>query len=105
VSLGIRDNVLGYSDHGDPVAYQDEGMDTAHAIRKAIAEIRASDVPLPPPEIRRARRVGAGLTQKRLAEPLGVSRVAVSRYETGAREPRGEIRRRYAEALEAIHGD
>ncbi len=79
-------------------------MDTADAIREAIAEVRASDVPLPPPEVRKALRVGAGLTQERLAAPIGVSRVAVSRYESGLREPRGEVRRRYIEALEAMRG-
>lgn len=80
--------------------------DTADAIREAIAEARVSDLalPLPPPGVRKALRIGAGLTQERLAAPVGVSRVAISRYENGLREPRGELRRRYIEALEAMRG-
>lgn len=78
--------------------------DTANTIRETIAEVRALDAPLPPPEVRRARRVSAGLTQEHVADAIGVSRVAVSRYEGGFREPRGTVRRRYVEALEAMRG-
>jgi DNA-binding XRE family transcriptional regulator len=78
--------------------------DTADAIREAIAEARVADLVLPSPGVRKALRIGAGLTQERLAAPVGVSRVAISRYENGLREPRGELRRRYIEALEAMRG-
>jgi predicted transcriptional regulator len=59
-------------------------------------------VPLPEPKVRRAIRESRGLRQLDLADVVGVSDVAICRYETGEREPRGETRRRYAEALEEL---
>lgn len=57
---------------------------------------------LPAPAVRRAIRHQAGLTEQQLASVLGVSRVAVARWELGTREPRGALRRKYAEALSAL---
>jgi transcriptional regulator with XRE-family HTH domain len=54
---------------------------------------------LPDPPIRRLLRTRAGLTQAELAVVLGVDRVAVSRYESGGRTPRGAVRERYVAAL------
>ena len=44
-------------------------------------------------------REQAGVSQGDVAEALGVTRPAVSYWETGRREPRGENRRRYVELL------
>jgi DNA-binding transcriptional regulator YiaG len=57
---------------------------------------------LPPPAIRRLLREHAGLTQAEVATVLGVGRPAVTRYETGARDPRGEVRHAYVELLELL---
>jgi transcriptional regulator with XRE-family HTH domain len=57
---------------------------------------------LPPPAIRRLLRKHAGLTQAEVATVLGVRRPAVTRYETGARDPRGEVRLAYVELLERL---
>ena len=54
---------------------------------------------LPTPEMRRAIRVGAGLTQLELGRVVGVAAASISRYESADREPRGEHRARYAAAL------
>lgn len=57
---------------------------------------------LPPPEVRRLLRERAGLTQREIAEALDVSRVCVTRYETGARTPRGDELDRYLELLDRL---
>ena len=57
---------------------------------------------LPEPERRKAIRVAAGVTQREVASLIGVTKVTIHRYESGDREPRGERRVRYAEALEAL---
>lgn len=58
---------------------------------------------LPEPDVRRLLRERAGLTQKELAEALGVSRPAVSRWESGRRTPRSsEARDRYRIALDRL---
>ena len=73
-------------------------MDT----RKAIQEVIADHPSLPSAGIRRALRERHGLSQRRIAEAVGVSREAITKYEAGDREPRGETRRRYAEALDEL---
>jgi predicted transcriptional regulator len=57
---------------------------------------------LPDPGLCRLLRVQAGLSQAEIAQALDVSRPAVSRYESGNRTPRGEIRTRYTALLEAL---
>jgi transcriptional regulator with XRE-family HTH domain len=57
---------------------------------------------LPSPAIRRLLREEARLTQDDVAEALGVSRPAVTRYELGEREPRGQVRERYVELLDRL---
>lgn len=57
---------------------------------------------LPSPALRRALRENAGLSQTLLAEQLGVSRAAVSRWETGDRTPREDNRIAYADALREL---
>jgi HTH-type transcriptional regulator/antitoxin MqsA len=52
--------------------------------------------------MRRALRITAGLSQEHLANELGVSRAAISRWETGDRSPRGQNRVAYAAALREL---
>lgn len=70
------------------------GMNLDEAI--AAAKIRRR---LPPPELRRFLRERAGLPQQAIADEVGVSRPAVSRWEAGRRTPRGDDLRRYSEIL------
>ncbi|WP_328746422.1 helix-turn-helix domain-containing protein [Streptomyces sp. NBC_00285] len=75
---------------------------TAEKIRSRLQVRRA----LPAPEQRRAIREAAGLTQKELADAVGVSRQAVTQWETGARSvPRGKLLDRYVEALETLKAE
>jgi transcriptional regulator with XRE-family HTH domain len=57
---------------------------------------------LPPPEQRRALREAAELTQQELADVIGVSKQAISHWETGIRTPRGAFLGRYVEALRTL---
>ena len=57
---------------------------------------------LPPPSERRALRQAAGLSQKEMADAIGVTRAAVSHWESGARTPRGKFLDRYAEAVRVL---
>lgn len=57
---------------------------------------------LPPAEVRRALRMGAGLTQADVAAVLGVDRATVARYELAQREPRGNLRALYMAVLEEL---
>src|SRR5215831_17457472 len=57
---------------------------------------------LPSPEVRRFIREQSWLYQSDIAAALGVDRATVSRWETGAKEPRGEMRERYARLLQQL---
>ncbi len=57
---------------------------------------------LPPAAVRRHLRERAGLVQDDLARAVGVNRVTICRWETGARTPRGEVLRRYVEILDRL---
>jgi DNA-binding transcriptional regulator YiaG len=57
---------------------------------------------LPSPAKLRLLRVAAGLSQAEIADSLGTTAASVSRYETGDREPRGQIRDKYIEACEEL---
>ena len=57
------------------------------------------------PPLCRALRLNAGVTQEEIAIVVGVSRPAVSRWESGARHPRGEQLDRYLDALDALLTD
>lgn len=63
---------------------------------------RHRTVPLPPPAERRRRREAFGISLVALGGEVGVTAAAMSRYETGKREPRGEVRERYAEVLASL---
>ncbi|MEH0551242.1 helix-turn-helix transcriptional regulator [Streptomyces sp. B21-101] len=57
---------------------------------------------LPEPAQRVALRKRSGLTQKELAEILGVDRTAIAHWEAGRRHPEGKRLADYVEALQAF---
>ena len=71
------------------------------ALDAALAERRALRR-LPPPRSRRLIRQRAGLRQIDLARELGVSRIAVLRWEAGDRRPKGATSDRYAAILDRL---
>lgn len=85
-----------------PMACHAVGMATAIEHLLADARRRRS---LPPPPVRRLLRARAGLTQHEVAATLGVGRPAVTRYESDAREPRGDVRLAYVDLLERLAGE
>jgi transcriptional regulator with XRE-family HTH domain len=54
------------------------------------------------PALARAIRKASGATQGEVAGALGVHRVTIARYESGARIPRGDLARRYMRLLQEI---
>lgn len=62
-----------------------------------IDEVRAGR--LPSPDVRRAIRRAANVSQVRMAEELDVHRVTFVHWEKGTREPRHDARVRYAQLL------
>lgn len=60
---------------------------------------------LPVPAMRRAVRLDAGLTQTDVAEVVGVSRESVARWESGARNPRGDALLVYVDLLDQLRSD
>jgi transcriptional regulator with XRE-family HTH domain len=57
---------------------------------------------LPGPVQRRLLRMQAGLTQRDMAKCLRTTAAAVSRYESGDREPHGEVLDRYLTVIERL---
>lgn len=57
---------------------------------------------LPPPSMRRALRITAGLSAAELAAALRVTRQTVSKWERGLRTPRGLHLRNYVAALDEL---
>ena len=68
------------------------------ALERHLAEARVRRR-LPEARLRRLVREGAGLTQRQLAEAVGVSTPTLSRYESGKLTPRGQTLTRYSYAL------
>ena len=71
----------------------------ADTLTDAIARARTRRS-LPAPSARRLLREQAGLSQKDVANAIGVTSAAVSYWETGAREPRAEHLPLYLEVLQ-----
>lgn len=71
---------------------------TADRLRASIRVHQA----LPAPELRAELRKQIGLSQRELASAIGVSEAAVGHWERGIRHPRGELLRRYVEALDVM---
>ncbi|MFC9431905.1 helix-turn-helix transcriptional regulator [Streptomyces sp. NPDC056987] len=57
---------------------------------------------LPPPRVRAQLRLAAGLTQKDVADAVGVKRVAVARWELGQSHPRRPHRDAYMHLLQRL---
>ena len=66
-----------------------------------IDQVRATRQ-MPPPEMARAIRIAAGVSQEALANELEVSRLSIIRWEAGTCRPRGERAARYAELMRAL---
>jgi transcriptional regulator with XRE-family HTH domain len=69
---------------------------------KEIRQARRQARRLPPPDLAKAIRAAAGVSQQRLADELGVHRVSVARWELGQRRPRGRLLHAYADLLDAL---
>jgi DNA-binding transcriptional regulator YiaG len=67
-------------------------------VSQLVDEVRTARS-LPSPALARAIRESAGVSQVRLAAELGVHRMTVARWETGARKPTGPVRAAYAALL------
>jgi transcriptional regulator with XRE-family HTH domain len=70
----------------------------------ALSEARARSS-LPEPRLRRLLRDRVGVTQEAVASAVGVSRPAISRYETGAATPRGDRLHRYLAVLQRLDAE
>lgn len=57
---------------------------------------------LPPPPMRRAIRQAAGVSQRQVAEELGVDRVTVARWELGTRNPQSRFLGAYLALLDGL---
>ncbi|MEU1323988.1 helix-turn-helix transcriptional regulator [Streptomyces microflavus] len=57
---------------------------------------------LPPPRVRARLRLAAGLTQKDVADAVGVKRLAVVRWELGQSHPRRPHREAYTHLLQRL---
>ena len=66
---------------------------------EVLARARDRRIVRSTPTLLRSLRVEAGLTMSDVGRILGVSHVAVSRWETGARVPRGDMAHRYLSLL------
>jgi hypothetical protein len=73
-------------------------VENPNDLRRRVRERRA----LPPPEVRRALRLGARLTLAEAGEAIGQTGESVRLYETGERTPRKDSLRRYCDFLELL---
>ncbi|MGN5392452.1 helix-turn-helix domain-containing protein [Streptomyces sp. JL7001] len=71
-------------------------------LRQVDALLDGLDDVLPPPQVRAQLRVAAGLTQKDVADAVGVKRVAVARWESGEVRPRRPHREVYLHLLKGL---
>jgi predicted transcriptional regulator len=84
--------------------HQAAAMPLRLAMRRRLDAVLASHeaVELPDPAERKRLRLEAGLSLRELAAVVGVSHMAISRYENGTREVAQEVRPAYAEALRML---
>ncbi|GAA3261167.1 helix-turn-helix transcriptional regulator [Streptomyces lavendulae] len=68
----------------------------------AVEDLLHEAVWLPAVNDRGELRRAAGLTQQQVASAVGVGRVQVARWETGAAEPRGIRRKAYSHLLKSL---
>lgn len=59
---------------------------------------------LPPPAQRRSIRLAVGVSLREMSAELGVSKLTVSHWERGMREPRRDHALRYRRLLDALQG-
>lgn len=71
----------------------------------AVAQRLQSRRRLPSPAMRRALRQSSGLSAAELAELMGVTRQAVSKWERGVRTPRGPHLEAYIAVLDELAVD
>ena len=71
------------------------------AMDQILATARACSQ-LPSPEVRRAIRERAAVTQQNIAATLGVTAAAISYWESGRRVPRGQLLQNYVHVLRAL---
>lgn len=73
-----------------------------HSVAMRLLDKAKAYRELPPPSMRRAIRIGAGVTQQDIADERGVTRAAVSRWESGERQPRGDDLIGYVAILKSL---
>ncbi|MFD3759697.1 helix-turn-helix transcriptional regulator [Streptomyces sp. NPDC058622] len=71
-------------------------------LKQVDALLEGLDDVLPPPRVRAQLRLAAGLTQKDIADAVGVKRVAVARWELGETNPRRPHREIYIHLLKRL---
>ncbi|MGW6865115.1 helix-turn-helix domain-containing protein [Streptomyces sp. NPDC054901] len=71
-------------------------------LKQVDALLDGLDDVLPPPRVRAQLRLAAGLTQREIAEAVGVKRVAVARWELGESHPRRPHRAVYSHLLKRL---
>ncbi len=69
---------------------------------EALVQVSRTRRRLPEPALRRLLRERARLSQAEVAAAAGVDRATVSRWESGEREPRGELLARYVAILDRL---
>lgn len=78
----------------DPSDHQRVKADLTYGIEESRQRRR-----LPDPQARRALRKRLGVSQRMVADAVGVSRPTVTRWESGQATPCGEVLKRYLDAL------
>jgi HTH-type transcriptional regulator/antitoxin MqsA len=77
-------------------------MSDPDRLKQVDALLDGLDDVLPPPHVRAQLRLAAGLTQKDVADAVGVKRLAVVRWELGKSNPRRPQREVYMHLLKRL---
>ncbi|MEU3954031.1 helix-turn-helix transcriptional regulator [Streptomyces achromogenes] len=77
-------------------------MSEPDRLKQVDALLDGLDDVLPPPRVRARLRLAAGLTQRDIADAVGVKRVAVARWEQGQVHPRRPHRTAYIHLLKRL---